>query len=45
MLGQSRRSRANEVLRGSSLVARIMRESDHIDILVVADPSKALPEP
>jgi two-component system, OmpR family, sensor histidine kinase KdpD len=44
VLGQSRRSRANEVLRGSSLVARIMRGSDHIDILVVADPSKALPE-
>jgi two-component system, OmpR family, sensor histidine kinase KdpD len=43
VLGQSKRSRANEVLRGSSLVARIMRGSDHIDILVVADPSKAAP--
>jgi two-component system, OmpR family, sensor histidine kinase KdpD len=43
VLGQSRRSRMEEVLRGSSLVARLMRSSDHIDILVVADPSKASP--
>lgn len=43
--GQSRRSRAHEIVRGSSLVARIMRGSDHIDILVVADPSKAAPRP
>ncbi len=41
VLGQSKRSRADEVLRGSSLVARLMRATDHVDILVVADPSKA----
>jgi two-component system, OmpR family, sensor histidine kinase KdpD len=45
VLGQSKRSRAHEVLRGSSLIAHIMRSSDHVDILVVADPSKAREEP
>jgi two-component system sensor histidine kinase KdpD len=40
VMGQSRRSRGQEVLRGSSLIARIMRETDHIDVLAVADPSK-----
>ena len=30
-----------EILRGSSLIARIMRETDDIDVLAVADPSKA----
>jgi two-component system, OmpR family, sensor histidine kinase KdpD len=39
--GQSRRSRFDEVLRGSSLIAKIMREIDDIDVLVVTDPSKA----
>jgi two-component system sensor histidine kinase KdpD len=41
VLGQSRRSRMEEVLRGSSLIARIMRETEEIDVLAVADPSKA----
>lgn len=41
VMGQSKRSRFDEVLRGSSLIAKIMRETDHIDVLVVADPSKA----
>ena len=40
VMGQSRRSRTQEILRGSSLIARIMRETDHIDVLAVADPSK-----
>ena len=39
-MGQSRRSRTQEILRGSSLIARIMRETDTIDVLAVADPSK-----
>ena len=29
-----------EILRGSSLIARIMRETEYIDVLAVADPSK-----
>jgi len=29
------------VLRGSPLISKIMRETDYIDVLVVADPSKA----
>jgi two-component system sensor histidine kinase KdpD len=41
VLGQSRRSRMEEILRGSSLIARIMRETEEIDVLAVADPSKA----
>ena len=41
VLGQSKRTRANEVLRGSSLISRLMRATEHLDILVVADPSKA----
>jgi len=41
VLGQSRRSRMDEVLRGSSLIARIMRETEDMDVLAVADPSKA----
>ncbi|MCX6372270.1 MAG: universal stress protein [Actinobacteria bacterium] len=42
VMGQSRRSRMDEIVRGS-LIARIIREIDHVDVLVVADPSKALP--
>jgi len=45
VMGQSKRSRMEEVLRGSSLIARIMRETDNLDVLAVADPSKASPEP
>jgi two-component system sensor histidine kinase KdpD len=41
VMGQSKRSRLDEVLRGSSLIAQIMRETDHLDVLVVSDPSKA----
>jgi two-component system sensor histidine kinase KdpD len=40
VLGQSRRSRLSEIARGSR-IAHIIREVDHIDVLVVADPSKA----
>lgn len=43
IMGQSKRSRMHEIARGS-LVAHIMRESDHVDLLVVADPSKATHE-
>jgi two-component system sensor histidine kinase KdpD len=42
VLGQSRRSRMSEILRGSR-IAHIIREVDHIDVLVVADPSKSPP--
>ena len=45
VLGQSRRSRMDEVLHGSALVAKIMRGDEHVDILVVADPSKAHDQP
>jgi two-component system sensor histidine kinase KdpD len=41
IMGQSKRSRPQEILRGSSLIARIMRGTDGIDVLVVADPSKS----
>jgi two-component system, OmpR family, sensor histidine kinase KdpD len=41
VMGQSKRKRLDEILRGSSLIARIMRATDDIDVLVVADPSKA----
>ena len=41
VIGASKRSRVNEVFRGSSLIANIMRETDYVDVLVVADPSKA----
>ena len=44
VLGQSRRSRMNEIVRGSR-IAHIIREVDHIDVLVVADPSKSPPVP
>ncbi len=44
VIGASKRSRMDEVLRGSSLIARIMRETDFVDVLVVADPSKAAHE-
>jgi two-component system sensor histidine kinase KdpD len=37
VLGQSRRSRLDEIVRGSR-IARIIRETDHTDVLVVADP-------
>ncbi|MGD0997863.1 MAG: universal stress protein [Thermoleophilia bacterium] len=40
VMGQSRRSRTQEILRGSSLIASIMRGADTIDVLAVADPSK-----
>jgi two-component system, OmpR family, sensor histidine kinase KdpD len=42
VLGQSRRSRFSEIARGSR-IAHIIREVDHIDVLVVADPSKSPP--
>jgi two-component system sensor histidine kinase KdpD len=42
VLGQSRRSRTGEILRGSR-IAHLIREVDHIDVLVVADPSKSPP--
>lgn len=42
VLGQSRRSRLDEILRGSR-IARIIRETDHTDVLVVADPSDSPP--
>jgi two-component system, OmpR family, sensor histidine kinase KdpD len=45
VMGQSKRSRMDEVLRGSSLIARIMRETEDVDVLAVADPSKATREP
>jgi len=41
VIGQSKRSRLEELVKGSSLIAKVMREVDHIDVLVVADPSKA----
>ena len=44
VLGQSRRSRMSEIVRGSR-IAHIIREVDHIDVLVVADPSKSPPVP
>jgi two-component system sensor histidine kinase KdpD len=40
LLGQSKRSRLEEALRGS-LIARLMRDVDYVDLLIVADPSKA----
>jgi two-component system sensor histidine kinase KdpD len=40
VMGQSARSRLDEVVRGS-IVSRIMRETRNIDVLVVADPDKA----
>jgi two-component system, OmpR family, sensor histidine kinase KdpD len=39
VMGQSARSRIDEVLRGS-IINRIMRETKNIDILVVADPER-----
>jgi two-component system, OmpR family, sensor histidine kinase KdpD len=42
VMGQSRRSRVDEIVRGS-LITRIIREIDHVDVLVIADPSRALP--
>jgi two-component system sensor histidine kinase KdpD len=39
-MGQSARSRIDEVVRGS-IVNRIMRETRNIDIVVVADPERA----
>jgi two-component system, OmpR family, sensor histidine kinase KdpD len=44
VLGQSRRSRIDDIVRGSR-IARIIREIEHADVLVVADPSKAPPVP
>jgi two-component system sensor histidine kinase KdpD len=40
VMGQSARSRLDEIVRGS-IVTRIMRETRNIDVLVVADPEKA----
>jgi K+-sensing histidine kinase KdpD len=40
VLGQSRRSRATEIAHGSR-IAYIIRDVDHIDVLVVADLSKS----
>jgi len=39
VMGQSARSRMNEIARGS-IVNRIMRETRNVDIVVVADPEK-----
>jgi len=39
VMGQSARSRMNEVVRGS-IVNRIMRETRNVDIVVVADPQR-----
>ncbi len=44
VLGQSRRSRIDEIVRGSQ-IARVIREIDHADVLVIADPSKSPPVP
>ena len=44
VMGQSKRSRMDEIVRGS-LVARIMRDSDYVDLLIVADPAKATHKP
>ena len=41
VMGQSARSRVDEVLRGS-IINRIMRETKSIDILIVADPERVL---
>jgi two-component system sensor histidine kinase KdpD len=40
LLGQSKRSRLDEMVRGS-MVAKLMRDVDYVDLLIVADPSKA----
>jgi two-component system sensor histidine kinase KdpD len=40
VMGQSARSRLDEVVRGS-IVTRVMRETRNIDVLVVADPDRA----
>jgi two-component system sensor histidine kinase KdpD len=40
VMGQSARSRLDEVMRGS-IVTRVMRETRNVDVLVVADPDKA----
>ena len=42
VLGQSRRSRVDKIVRGSR-IAQVIREIDHADVLVVADPSKSPP--
>lgn len=39
VMGQSARSRVDEVLRGS-IITRIMRETRNVDIVVVADPKR-----
>ena len=36
IMGQSVRSRLEEILRGS-IITRIMRETNHLDVLIVAD--------
>jgi len=40
VMGQSARSRMDEVIRGS-VISRIMRETRNVDIVVVADPDRA----
>jgi two-component system sensor histidine kinase KdpD len=40
VMGQSARSRMDEVLRGS-VISRIMRETRNVDIVIVADPERA----
>jgi two-component system sensor histidine kinase KdpD len=40
VMGQSARSRLDEVVRGS-IISRIMRETRNVDIVVVADPERA----
>jgi two-component system sensor histidine kinase KdpD len=40
VMGQSARSRVDEVLRGS-VVTRIMRETRNVDMVIVADPERA----
>jgi two-component system sensor histidine kinase KdpD len=40
VMGQSARSRVDEVLRGS-VVTRIMRETRNVDLVIVADPERA----
>jgi two-component system, OmpR family, sensor histidine kinase KdpD len=39
VMGQSARSRMDEVLRGS-IISRIMRETRNVDIVIVADPQR-----
>ena len=40
VMGQSQRSRLHEFVRGS-VIARVLRELEHVDVIIVADPTKA----